>query len=257
VRVTGVGALAGSWRGTPAPTSPEVLTKFRRDRARMAQSIDRTVQRILDAVGPDTYVVLTSDNGFHLGQNGLGAGKGTAYRTDVQVPLLVVGPGVVPGERPQLTTNVDLAPTLEELAGLDPQRFRSGHSIVDTFTRPGVPSRRAVFFEHTGQASTHLDPDAALAGPELNRIPSYVAVRTRSSLLVRLDLDPDPVKVREAWEFYSYRDVGWERTNTYGDPAHRDEVQRLTRLLRQWDTCQAVTSDPVSRECRRLGGATR
>lgn len=256
VPLTADGEPAGSWRGTPATTSARVLTAFRRDRARMAQSIDRTVQRVLDAVGPDTYVVLTSDNGFHLGQNGLGAGKGTPYRADVHVPLLVVGPGVVPGERPQLTSNIDLAPTFEDLAGLDPRRFRSGHSIAGTFARPGARSRRAVFFEHTGQASTRRDPDAALAGPELDRIPSYVAVRSRDSLLVRLDLDPDPVTVREAWEFYSYRDVGWERTNTYALPAHRDEVRRLTRLLRRWDGCRAITGDPVSRECRGLGGVT-
>ena len=52
------------------------------------------------SVGPNTYVVLTSDNGFHLGQNGLGRGKGTPYDTDVRVPLLVTGPGVVPGHAP-------------------------------------------------------------------------------------------------------------------------------------------------------------
>ena len=89
-----------------------------RDRARMAQSADRLVTKILGAVGPDTYVVLTSDNGFHLGQNGMGRGKGTAYDTDVRVPLLVTGPGVVPGTRTEVTSNIDLAPTFEELAGL-------------------------------------------------------------------------------------------------------------------------------------------
>ena len=59
----------------------------------MAQSADRMLGRILDAVGDNTYVVLTSDNGFHLGQHGLDAGKGTPYDSDVRVPLLVVGPG--------------------------------------------------------------------------------------------------------------------------------------------------------------------
>jgi N-acetylglucosamine-6-sulfatase len=54
-----------------------VAVRDLRDRARMARSADRLITRILRAVGPDTYVVLTSDNGFHLGQNGLGRGKGT------------------------------------------------------------------------------------------------------------------------------------------------------------------------------------
>ena len=114
--------------GTPAPawrTNPPGLTAERaeaalRARAQMVQSIDRMLGRILDAVDDNTFVVLTSDNGFHLGQHGLDVGKGTPYDSDVHVPLLVVGPGVRPGERAALTTNLDLAPTLEDLAGLRP-----------------------------------------------------------------------------------------------------------------------------------------
>ena len=65
----------------------------------MAQSVDRTVRRILRLVDDNTYVVLTSDNGFHLGQNGLGRGKGTAYDTDVHVPLLRRRAGRRAGQR--------------------------------------------------------------------------------------------------------------------------------------------------------------
>ena len=85
--------------------------------------------------------MLTSDNGFHLGQNGLGRGKGTPYDTDVRVPLLVTGPGVVPGTRQEVTSNIDLAPTFEELAGLAPAPYRSGLSLVPTFGRPEAGAR--------------------------------------------------------------------------------------------------------------------
>ena len=51
-------------------------------------------------------------------RTGMGRGKGTPYDTDVRVPLLVTGPGVVPGKRQEVTSNIDLAPTFEELAGL-------------------------------------------------------------------------------------------------------------------------------------------
>ena len=119
------GKRARAWntaRTLPAAAAVRDL----RDRARMAQSADRLVKRILASVGPNTYVVLTSDNGFHLGQNGMGRGKGTPYDTDVRVPLLVTGPGVVPGARKEVTSNIDLAPTFEELAGLAPAPYRSG-----------------------------------------------------------------------------------------------------------------------------------
>jgi arylsulfatase A-like enzyme len=60
----------------------------------MVQSIDRLVARVRREVGPNTFVVLTADNGFHLGQHQLNGGKGTPYDSDTRVPLVVVGPGV-------------------------------------------------------------------------------------------------------------------------------------------------------------------
>ena len=55
------------------------------------------------------------------------------------MPLLVVGPGVPPGTRGELATNLDLAPTLEELAGLKPAPFRSGASLVAVAAGPEGP----------------------------------------------------------------------------------------------------------------------
>ena len=66
------------------------------NRARMVQAIDRMIGRLRAAVGPNTYVVLTSDNGYHLGQLQLNGGKGTPYDFDTRVPLVVDGPGVSP-----------------------------------------------------------------------------------------------------------------------------------------------------------------
>ena len=130
-----------------------------RTRAQMAQSADRMITRILEAVGPDTYVILTSDNGFHLGQQGLAAGKGTPYTTDVRVPLLVVGPGVAPGPRREMVSNLDLAPTLERLAGLQPAAYRSGASLVESLTDRRASARDYVFFEHSWSRVRSGDPD--------------------------------------------------------------------------------------------------
>jgi N-acetylglucosamine-6-sulfatase len=60
----------------------------------------------------NTYVVFTSDNGFHLGQHRLLLGKRAPYEEDIRVPLIVRGPGVpAGGTLDHLTGNVDLAPT--------------------------------------------------------------------------------------------------------------------------------------------------
>jgi N-acetylglucosamine-6-sulfatase len=223
-----------------------------RDRARMAQSADRLVTRILRTVGPDTYVVLTSDNGFHLGQNGLGRGKGTPYDTDVRVPLLVTGPGVVPGTRREVTSNIDLAPTFEELAGLAPAPYRSGLSLVPTLTQPALVRQSYAFLEHTQQTLTGNDPDAAFTGPELDRIPSFTAVRSRTALLARFDLDPRRGRVQWGYEFYSYRKKRFEERNTFAAKGRRDEVAALMAKLVAFDGCRETGDQPVSPACLSL-----
>ncbi|WP_110181063.1 sulfatase-like hydrolase/transferase [Nocardioides solisilvae] len=248
---TRAGARTRPWN-TVRTTSAADATRHLRDRARMVQSVDRTVRRILRAVDDDTYVVLTSDNGFHLGQVGMGLGKGTPYDTDVRVPLLVRGPGVEPGPRAEMTSNIDLAPTFEELAGLPPAPYRAGTSLVASLADRTVRTRGHVFFEHT-TGTAGGDPDRAFTGGELMRIPSYVAVRSRDALLVRHDLDPSPDGTRHAYELYSYEKHPWEKKNKYGVRKLAAVQEALLRRLRAFDRCAGVTGDdPVPPRCRAL-----
>ena len=248
------GRTSREWNAHPSGlTKPQAQTNLR-DRARMVQSIDRLVLRILRMVDDNTYVVLTSDNGFHLGQLGLLRGKGTAYDTDTHVPLLVVGPGVVPGPREAMVSNIDWAPTFEELAGLDSPAYRSGVSLVPTLADPSLGRQDYVFFEHTfSRSQPGADPDRAFTGGGLNVIPSYVAVRSRTALLVRNDLDPRWGQHRYAYEFYDYTTHRWEKANQYGDPAHAAQVATLMAKLDQWDSCSHLRrSEPVADACRSL-----
>jgi N-acetylglucosamine-6-sulfatase len=248
------GELAPQWRKGSAGPSATALTRDFRNRARMAQSIDRMLGRILGVVDDNTYVVLTSDNGFHLGQHRLGRGKGTPFASDTQVPLLVVGPGVMPGKRGEVVSNIDLAPTFEELAGLTPAPYRSGESLVPTFGDLTINRRDAAFLEHLAVRNevTTGDPDVPY-DTAINRIPSYTAVRTRDALLVRFDLDRTREGVDPAWEFYDYSRVRWEKTNEYGRPEHADRIEQLARMIDHFDACsEFVEDEDVPPECRSI-----
>jgi N-acetylglucosamine-6-sulfatase len=246
----------GSAQGNRRPhtlTRSQAQTNLR-DRARMAQSVDRMVLRILRQVDDNTYVVLTSDNGFHLGQMGLLRGKGTAYDTDTRVPLLVVGPRVTPGSRDTMVSNIDLAPTFEELAGVATPPYRSGRSLVPTLADPAAPVSDYVFFEHTFSMSRPGDdPDRAFTGGGLNVIPSYVAVRSRTALLVRNDVDRRWGRHRYAYELYDYGEHAWERTNRYADPDHAAVLATLMAKLDEWDACSRLRrGHAVPDSCRSL-----
>ena len=98
------------------------IDPFYRNRLRSLRSVDDIVaglHRAVEAAGQlnRTYFVFTSDHGLHMGQFCLGPCKRQPYETDLRVPSLIVGPGITPGLRPQVSGLVDLAPTLVELAG--------------------------------------------------------------------------------------------------------------------------------------------
>ena len=122
-----------------------------------------TIQTQLKAKGVanNTDIVFSSDNGYHMGEYRLLAGKQTAFDTDIHVPLIVSGPDIPAGRTvTQLASNVDLAPTFETLAGAavganvdgvslaglwhgQPPRLAAGraHRAPRTRRHPGRPGR--------------------------------------------------------------------------------------------------------------------
>ena len=74
----------------------------------------------VDALGlaGNTHVIVTSDNGMHLGEHRLPMGKEHPYDHDIRVPMVVRGPGIAAGATlPAPVTLVDLTATVLELAG--------------------------------------------------------------------------------------------------------------------------------------------
>ncbi len=228
---------APAWRTNPVSLTDEAALRDYRDRARMVQSVDRLIARVREAAGPDAYVVLTADNGFHLGQHQLNGGKGTPYDSDARVPLIVAGPGVVPGARDQFVNNIDLAPTFEELAGLKPASYRSGSSFADSLTQPHAPGGRYAFYEHTYARSQpgEVDNDDG-SGGTIDIVPSFLAVRSERGLLVRFDLDDSWSGTNYAWELYRY-DVPWEDRNVFAEDHDNAWVRDLRLRLERWEGC--------------------
>lgn len=166
---------------------------FDREYRRRAQSvlaIDDMIGRIqheLTAKGlaKNTYLVFSSDNGYHLGEHQLRPGKQTAFDTDIHVPLIVTGPGV-PANRSvtHLASSVDLAPTFERLAGAKVPSTVDGISLLPLWQGQAPADwQRAVLIEHHGPNRVANDPDRA--GRMSGNPPSYEAIRTATALYVQ------------------------------------------------------------------------
>jgi arylsulfatase A-like enzyme len=100
----------------------------------------------------NTYIIFTSDQGFHLGQHRLLQGKSSFYEEDIVVPFVIRGPGIPEGNTVSglLIGNVDIAPTLLEWAGVVPPDFVEGRSFAKIFETGVVSSdwRQAFLLEN-------------------------------------------------------------------------------------------------------------
>lgn len=85
--------------------------------------------KILD----NTYILYTSDNGFHIGNHRLNPGKRCGYETDINIPLLIRGPGVPKNVTTNITnSHTDVAPTVLTMLGLPLRQDFDGQPIAYT-----------------------------------------------------------------------------------------------------------------------------
>ncbi|HYP56610.1 MAG TPA: sulfatase [Solirubrobacterales bacterium] len=133
------------------------------------RGVDDGVKRIIDTLGAmgrlrNTYVLFTSDNGFFFGEHRLLGGKFLAYEPATHMPFLIRGPGIKPDSSTgELVANIDIAPTLLQLAGATATKSIDGRSLVPYMEDPELRSRRPILFESFVETS---DVEAGGAVPE-------------------------------------------------------------------------------------------
>mmetsp|Transcript_75456 Transcript_75456/g.233423 ORF Transcript_75456/g.233423 Transcript_75456/m.233423 type:complete len:560 (-) Transcript_75456:202-1881(-) len=148
-------------QGPITPEEGREIDELFRNRWRTLLSVDDAIAgmvEVLDELGiaNSTYVLITSDHGFNLGQHRLPSCKLNVYDHDIRIPLIIRGPGISAGgsfEEP--ASNVDIAPTILGLAGLDgyddaepPMDGRSFAPLVVNPRDTAVPPSTRRHLEH-------------------------------------------------------------------------------------------------------------
>jgi len=132
-----VRAQRGSWHGVDYMYHGAMeFDQFYRAYTETVLALDDGVGRVLDyldqsGLSRNTLVVYMSDNGFVLGEHGL-IDKRHAYEESIRVPMLIYAPGMVaPGTTIEtMVRNIDIAPTLLELAGARARHPIDGRSVL-------------------------------------------------------------------------------------------------------------------------------
>jgi N-acetylglucosamine-6-sulfatase len=215
--------------GRIRPKEHEENETFRRLQLESLLSLDREIGVLLDTLRADgrldrTWIIFTSDNGVLIGEHRLSIGKSCAYEECVRVPLVVVPPtGMfrdVPREDEHLVANIDLAPTIAEIMGVEPAGPVDGRSLLRLFRDPAAPWRDALVLE------AWSDSDGK----------QFVALRTADRKYVHYG-DGDEELYDEAGDPYELQDLAGESTR-------RAEKARLAAHLSAL-LAVPVGTDPV------------
>ncbi|MFB3902619.1 MAG: sulfatase [Acidobacteriota bacterium] len=185
---------------------------------RLISGLDLVLGRILDSLreldlASNTVVILTSDNGYFLGERGY-AGKWLPYEPSLRVPLLVFDPRgrfSTPGARPvPFALNIDIAPTILEMASVPVPPQMQGRSLVPLLKGETPPDwRKDIWFEHLTM------------NPTMRKLEG---VRTERYKYVRYF---EAVPVLE--ELYDLQEDPLETVNLVNGPKHRSQLEQLRR----------------------------
>ena len=193
-------------------------------RLRSLRSVDEgmgRLVRLLRNLGEleETYIFFVSDNGFMLGEHRISKGKFRAYEESSRIPLLLRGPGIPAGRvSRELVSNVDVVPTIVQIAGADPGRRLDGRSLLPFAREPKLRSRRPILLEGypPGRAALKKKGHGATKLPEPTP-PNWQAI------------------VRGRWKLVHYHRQGFELYDLKRDPFELrslDGKRRYQKVLR-------------------------
>ena len=162
----------------------------------------------------DTAILLSSDHGFFLGEHHF-YDKRLMYEPSIRVPMLLrypgrVGPGAASDE---MVLNLDIAPTLLEIAGVPVPGEMQGKSMLPLAEgKPDVQWRKDWLYEYYEY-------------PGFENVRPCRGVRTQRYKLIHFFIEP------EEFELYDLERDPDEMNNLYGKTGYEELTKQLKERL--------------------------
>lgn len=208
--------------------------KFQRymtDYAKTVYSLDLNVGRVLDyleenSMLENTIIVYTSDQGFYMGEHGW-FDKRFMYEESFSTPLVMHLPPKFKrkGKVGELVQNIDFAPTMLDIAGVEIPSDIQGVSLLPLLAEEKSPVgwRKSLYYHYYEYPAEHM-------------VKRHYGIRTERYKLIHFYDDID------TWELYDLQNDIQEMHNLIGNPEYDAVVEELMKELKQ---LQEQYDDPI------------
>lgn len=160
----------------------------------------------------DTAIIHSSDHGYFLGEFRM-FDKRLMYEPSIRVPMMIRYPKAIKAGsvRKEMVLDIDIAPTLLELAGVKPRKEMQGKSMI-TLANEGDPHWRKEWLYDYYEFPGYED------------VRQHRGVRTETHKLMHF-------YTVDEWEMYDIATDPEEKNNLYGEPAHAAKQKELMAAL--------------------------
>ena len=190
-----------------------------KDYLRCVAGIDRAVGSVLDyleenGLSENTIVVYTSDQGFYLGEHGW-FDKRWMYEESFRMPFVIKNPRTIdPGTvSDAMVMNVDFAPTLLDMAGIDVPSEMQGKSFKGVFEGDKENQRKSVYYHY-------------YEWPIWHKVQPHYGIKTDRYKLMHFYYSMDE------WELYDLKTDPNEMNNIYSE-ASSELIEDLKKQLQE------------------------
>lgn len=190
-----------------------------RNRMRMLAAVDESIQRIFEILEDtgkldNTLFIFTSDEGYFYGEHGLSVERRLAYEESIRIPLLMRFPKLIKPSTAvdAMVLNIDIAPTVLELAGVPIPAHVQGRSIVPILQGSQVPWRNSFLIEYFSQTDKVF--------PRVQNL-GYQAVRTDGWKYIHY------TGIDNADELYDLRGDPYEQKNLFWEKSAQIPLMKI------------------------------
>jgi N-acetylglucosamine-6-sulfatase len=170
------------------------------------ESIESVFKYLKDnGLEQNTMVIYMGDNGFSWGEHGL-IDKRHFYEESVKVPFLVYAPSLFKGGQTitKMVQNVDIAPTILELAGLKKPDYMPGYSVTQLLTGDTSKWRDRIFYEYFWEYDFPMTPTVFGVRTNKYKYIRYNGIWDQNELY---DIENDPNEMYNLIEKPEYQSI--------------------------------------------------